>query len=314
MNNLVVRYAGMLTTVQDLGRPAARRYGVPVGGAMDPLALRVANLLVGNPEDAAGLECTLTGPELSFASDTWVAVCGAAAHGVSEAKPLLVRAGEVFSLRQLKKGCRAYLAVAGGIDVPKVLGSAATYTRGELGGHLGRALRAGDRLNIGPSATTYQDHGYWSLVEEFRPRHPVDAEVRFVPGPQWSWFSSEGLDSFQLEPYSVLAQSDRMGVRLSGPPIARATRLEMNSEPVSAGAVQVPPDGQPIVLMADCQVIGGYPKIGHVITVDLPVIAQLRAGETLRFRECPLEYAQSLLLAREASLGKLRVALEQKRR
>lgn len=314
MNSLSVRYGGLLTTVQDLGRPAARRYGVPVGGAMDAFALRVANLLVGNPEEAAGLECTLTGPEVSFAADTWVAVCGAAAHGVPEAKPFCVRAGDALSLRQLRNGCRAYLAVAGGIDVPKVLGSAATYTRGEFGGQLGRPLRAGDCLHIGPSTTAYQGLEYWSLVDEFRPRHPIDAEVRFVLGPQSSWFSSEALDSFQLEPYGVLAQSDRMGVRLTGPAVTRTTRLEMNSEPVSAGAIQVPPDGQPIVLMPDCQVIGGYPKIGHVITVDLPVVAQLRPGETLRFRECPLNYAQNLLLSREASLGKLRTGLEQKRR
>jgi len=313
MNTLFVDQPGMLTTVQDLGRPAARRYGVPVGGAMDPLAFRVANLLVGNPESAAGLECTLTGPDLSFAADTWIAVCGAAVRGVPEAKPVCVRTGEKLSLRQLRKGCRAYLAVAGGLEVPTVLGSAATYTRGQFGGYEGRALRARDRLSIGPSSTSYRDLEYWSLAAEFLPRELNDPEVRFVPGPQWSWFAAEALDQFQLEAYRVLPQSDRMGVRLAGPPVTRATRLEMNSEPVSAGAIQVPPDGQPIVLMADCQTIGGYPKVGHVIAVDLPIVAQLRSGETVRFRECTLEEAQHLLLEREADLAKLRAGLELKR-
>ena len=314
MNTMLVHRPGMLTTVQDQGRRDSRRYGVPVGGAMDAFSLRVANLLVGNAEDAAALECTLTGPEVSFTEDTWVAVCGAAVRGVSQAKPLFARAGEVLSLWQLKRGCRAYLAIAGGIDVPKVLGSAATYTRGQIGGYFGRALQAGDRLSIGSSITSYRDTKYWSLASDFLPQHNSDAEVRFVSGPQWDWFPSEAVDQFQFEPYRVLPQSDRMGVRLAGTPVVRSTRVEMNSEPVSAGAIQIPPDGQPIVLMADCQTIGGYPKLGHVVSVDLPVVAQLRAGETLRFRECSLEHAQSLLMSREAVIAKLRLGLAEKQR
>lgn len=314
MNAMLVHRAGMLTTVQDRGRRTARRYGVPVGGAMDEFALRVANLLVGNAEDAAALECTVAGPDVSFTADTWVAVCGAAAGDVPQAKPLLVRAGETISLRQLKKGSRAYLAVAGGIEVPKVLGSAATYLRGQFGGHLGRALHVGDRLKIGPSTTSYQDTQYWSLASDFLPQHNTNAEVRFVPGPQWNWFSPEAIDQFQSDSYSVLPQSDRMGVRLAGPPILRSAPAEMNSEPVCAGAIQIPRDGQPIVLMADCQTIGGYPKIGHVVSIDLPVVAQLSAGETLRFRECSLEHAQALLMSREGVLAKLRLGLEQKQK
>lgn len=312
MNSLHVHQPGLLTTIQDRGRSTSRRYGVPVGGAMDLFSLRVANLLVGNPDDAAALECTVTGPDVSFTEDTWLALCGAEARGVLRAKPFLLPAEKVLSLRHLKKGCRAYLAIAGGLEVPRVLGSAATYTRGEFGGLNGRALRAGDRVVLGPSSVSYQDVEYWSLASDFIPPHNTDAEVRFVPGPQWNWFSQEAIDGFQLEPFRVLPQSDRMGVRLAGAPVRPTSRNEMNSEPVCAGAIQVPPDGQPIVLMADCQTIGGYPKIGHVVSVDLPVVAQLRAGEILRFRECSLEHAHKLLLCREAALAKLRLGLEEK--
>lgn len=313
MNELLLHQPGMLTTVQDLGRPFFRRSGVPVGGAVDRFALRVANLLVGNPENAPALECTLVGPDVSFAESTWVAVCGASVAGVPMAKPVQLFADDVLSLQQFQAGARAYLAVAGGLVVPPVLESAATYSRGGFGGHFGRALRKEDRLQVGPSETDYEDVDHWSLASDLLPNHRASVEVRFVRGLQADWFAAGTYEQFQSRPYRVMPQSDRMGVRFNGAKVEQSDAREMMSEPVAEGAIQVPPDGQPIVLLADCQTIGGYPKIGHVISVDLPIIAQLRADDSVRFRECSLAEAQKELLARETALAILKEGLAQKR-
>lgn len=312
MNVLRVHHPGLLTTVQDLGRPFVRRYGVPTGGAMDKFALRVANLLVGNDEGAAGLECALLGPDISFAQDTWVAVTGALVPGAPRVRPKKIPAGEVLSIRSFLAGCRVYVAVAGGIMVPPVLGSGSTYTRGRFGGFKGRTLRARDELPLGPAMANVKDAEHWYIDEDFGPHYSGHADARFVPGPQWGSFGEHAQARFLNTTYRVSPQSDRMGVRLHGAAIERSDKTELTSEPVAEGAIQVPPDGQSIVLAADCQTIGGYPQVGHVITVDLPVIAQLRPGDTVRFRECTLDDAHGLLLRREAAFAKLRAGLATK--
>ncbi len=314
MNRLTVHQPGVLTTVQDLGRPGLRRFGVPLGGAMDRDALRIANALVGNPDEAAALECTLSGPQISFAADTWIAIAGGTLPGWPYARPVRVEAGQLLSFRRVERGCRAYIAVAGGLIVPQVLGSCSTYLPGRFGGVEGRSLLAGDEILVGASDIAFANTEHWAIVPELLP-HPVTrTQIRIIRGAQWDRFSSEGVRRFFSDSYRVLAQSDRMGLRLSGPAVEAGAAVDMLSEPVAAGAIQIPPDGQPIVLMADCQTLGGYPKLGHVITVDLPRVAQLQPGESVRFRECSVDVAEQLLLAHEVALGKLRTGLSQKLR
>lgn len=300
---------GMLTTVQDLGRSGRRSLGVPPGGAADTLALRIVNLLVGNDEGAAALEFTLLGPELEFSADTTIAVGGGDFIGaVPRWQPLRVRAGERLKFGAARSGCRGYLAVAGGLDVPEVLGSHGTYLRAALGGWEGRALREGDVL---PAKGIVRDVlGQWRIDERILPAYSTSPTVRFVAGAQAAEFGG----TFASAEFRVTAKSDRMGVRLAGPKVMRSVARELVSTTVVPGTVQVPPDGQPIVLLADAQTIGGYPQIGHVVTVDLPLVAQLRPGDSLRFGEVSLEAARELVRIRERAIAMLREGLAGKLR
>ncbi|MBI5690344.1 MAG: 5-oxoprolinase subunit PxpB [Verrucomicrobia bacterium] len=297
---------GMYTTVQDLGRRGFRSGGVPVGGAADAWALRVANLLVGNEEGAAGLEFTLVGPELRFREDLWVALAGAEFADVPSGRPWRVRAGETLRFGEARCGCRGYLAVAGGIDVPEILGSRSTLMRAGMGGGHGRALAAGDRVAVARGRTP--GPGQWQVDPRVLSVHRDPAVVRVVRGAEASEFPS---DAWGTE-FTVSRQSDRMGVRLEGPALVRQKGAELISTPVAPGTVQVPPDGHPILLLAEAQTIGGYPQWAHVITVDLPRVAQLRPGESVRFQEVSLAEARELWTARQRSLALLREGLKGK--
>lgn len=301
-----IHRAGLLTTVQDLGRTGHRAAGVPLAGAMDPVALRIANLLVGNAEDAAAIEFTLLGPELEFSADVLVAVAGGDFGTLPLWQPVRVRAGERIKFGAARLGCRACLAIAGGLDVAPVLGSRSTYLRAALGGWDGRALRDGDVLRA--PGLTREITGHWHIDERILPAYSAAPTVRVVRGAQADEFG----DDFFSAAFKVTPQSDRMGVRLAGPVLGRAGAVDLVSSTVVPGTVQIPPDGQPIVLMADAQTIGGYPKIAHVITVDLPLVAQLRPGDTLRFRAVTLAEAHELALARERTLAILHEGLAQK--
>lgn len=304
---------GVLTTVQDLGRSGYQRHGIAVGGAMDRLALRVANMLVGNDENAAVLEATMTGPLLRFDADALVAICGATVEGIPSWQPIAVRGGETLSLARFESGCRAYLAVAGGFQVPRVMHSASTYLRAAIGGHKGRALHAGDVLETGPAgAPASWKAEHWHVSSQLLPRYSSHPTVRAIRGTQWDWFSPVSQASFFEQDFKVSSKSDRMGLRLSGEPVALAQPREMTSEPVAFGSVQVPPDGQPIVLMADRQTVGGYPKIATVVSVDLPLVAQLRPDDGVKFSEVSLAEAQALCLAEERALSRLREGLAAK--
>jgi antagonist of KipI len=305
MEMTIVR-AGQYTTVQDLGRSGWRAAGVPLGGAMDPFALRIANLLVGNPENAAALEFTLAGPELAFSADTVVALAGAECDGLPALQSVKVRAGERIALGGCRRGSRGYLAVAGGIAIALVLGGRGTYLRAGFGGWEGRLLRDGDVLPVTPAAREVGDH--WRVDARVLPAYSAAPTVRVVRGAQCAEFGR----AFWENEFRVAPQSDRMGLRLQGPKLERADADDLLSSAVAPGTVQVPPDGQPIVLMADAQTIGGYPQIAHVVTVDLPLLAQLRAGDAVRFADVTLDEAQRLLLARERMLGILREGLAQK--
>ena len=301
-----VRRAGMHTTVQDLGRVGHRAEGVPGSGAADSFALRVANLLVGNAEGATGLEFTQVGPELIFPRATVVALCGAEFEGLPLWRPVRVAAGTILQLGAARRGCRGYLAVAGGIEVAPVLGSRSTYVRGGFGGLRGAALRDHDIVPAVGAARPFREN--WHVDPRILPAYSSAPTVRVVRGAQAGEFPDRWLETR----FTVSRQSDRMGVRLEGPAVQRAVADDLISSAVAPGTIQVPPDGQPIVLLADAQTIGGYPQIAHVATVDLPLMAQLRPGDTVSFREVTLGDAQMLIVAREHSLALLREGLKEK--
>ncbi|HWA85058.1 MAG TPA: biotin-dependent carboxyltransferase family protein [Opitutus sp.] len=303
-------HAGMQATVQDLGRPGNRAAGVPRGGAMDTFALRVANALVGNAEAAAALEFALVGPEMEFSDDTIIAVAGVELGSLSTWRPHFVRAGERLKLGTCMRGCWGYLAIAGGIDVERVLGSGSTYLRGGFGGVEGRALRAGDVLRIGAPAAGLKplDELHWQIDPRVLPRYGSPATVRVLPGAQAGEFD----DALTGADFVVSPKSDRIGIRLNGPKLTRTTKADLLSTAVAPGTVQVPPDGQPVVLMADAGTIGGYPQVAHVIAVDQPVMAQLRPGDTVRFSAVTLDEAHRLAQTRERTLGMLHEGLAEK--
>jgi len=299
-NLIEVIHPGGLTTVQDLGRPGHESSGVSPGGAADRSALRTANWLVGNDEGAACLEICLSGPVLKFHADAVVAFVD------GTGRPQRVAAGETVDFSKLTSGVRACLAVAGGFIVPNVLGSASTNLRAGFGGFSGRALQVGDSLNFG-EANPAPRGGGWHVG---RPGRDSQIELRFIPGVQDDWFSGGAKQRFRDTLYQLTPKSDRMGARLSGSKLELATPREMVSQPVACGSVQVPPDGQPIVLMAERQTIGGYPQIAHVISEDLPKLARAWPGTQVKFREVTLEQARELKRREERDFALLRTGLE----
>lgn len=303
---------GAFTTIQDLGRYGWQFVGVPVGGALDALSLRCANLLVGNEPGAAAIEWTMRGPVLEFATDCCVALMGAAPADLQVGRPWIIHAGEILDLSHAQGGIRGILAVSGGIDVPLVMGSRSTCLRAHFGGFRGRVLRSGDTLGtVKPSIQRVSSA--WSIAPGMMPRSPDAEPLRVVRGPQADWFSDAAWGTLVSAQFTVTADADRMGVRLKGPQLSSAGAREMTSAAVTAGAIQVPPDGQPIILLADRQTLGGYPQIGYVISVDVARLAQARPGTVLSFREISLEEAEAERLDQVRSLGLLSVGLASKR-
>ncbi|MBI3400048.1 MAG: biotin-dependent carboxyltransferase family protein [Acidobacteria bacterium] len=297
---------GMLTTVQDAGRWGYQARGVPVAGPMDLVSHRAANALVGNDRAAATLEVTLLGPELEFESERVVAVTGADFDLAVDGKParinapFLVASGSHLQFLKRKKGTRAYLAVSGGVTTPIVLGSRATHLVSAMGGHEGRALRAGDRLPLGPPHVNASS------------AHAMDAPVvplpegtvtlRVLRGPQADYFAADALDVLQSAPYVVGANSDRMGFRLAGPRLTHSRGADIISDATPLGVLQVPASGLPILLMADRQTAGGYPKIATVISADMSAAGQLGPGDTIAFVACTPREAMAALIAQERAL------------
>lgn len=304
---------GLQTTVQDLGRWGYQASGVPVAGPMDTFSHRMANLLVGNPRDAATLEITLIGPELEFTAPSMIAVCGAEfdlqANGqaVPTGVSRFVPAGTRLQFGRRRAGARSYLAVAGGIQTPRVLGSRATHVVSGMGGIEGRAVLAGDRLPLLPVVQARPVRRASGLI---LPPHGR-TRLRLLAGPQADWFGTEALRTLTHVSFRVSPRSNRMGFRLEGPPLARLRTEEPISEPLAFGALQVPAAGEPILLMADRQTAGGYPKIASVIAADLPLAGQLAPGDFIEFLFCSRQEAAAALIARERPL--LRVADEEAR-
>jgi antagonist of KipI len=322
---ILVRSSGFLSSVQDRGRFGFRQAGVAVGGALDSHAFAVANALVGNNDDAAGIEVTLGRLRLRFEDARRVAWCGGAFTariGGATLRPGhcgFVGKDDELTIVAPDRGGRAWLAISGGIDVPMVLGSRSTDLRGGFGGCEGRALRDDDELalfkegrftnrpkNDGglESAAPWGAPATWASVTQ------DNVVLRVVRGSDWEQFTAQAQQSLLTTAFKVTSDSDRMGARLEGPELQPRNGHDLLSEAVAPGTIQVPPNGRPILLLGDCQTIGGYPKIAHVITVDMPLAAQLSPGHTVRFQEVPLAEAQLLLRQREEDSARFRIGLD----
>ena len=298
MNAVKVISPGALTTIQDAGRFGYLQSGISVSGVMDGYSHRTANLLVDNPPEEAVLEVTLMGPVLEFLTGTRIAVTGAAMQPQVNGQPapmwqtIPVKQGDRLSFSPIKSGCRAYIAFAGGLDVPVVMGSKSTNLKAQIGGFQGRMLKKDD---IVPIKAPSGPEKLWAADTRYIPEYPKQITLRVVLGPQDQAFTREGIADFLNTEYRVTPANDRMGYRLEGKEIAHATGADIVSDGIVMGAVQVPSSGQPIILMADRQSTGGYTKIATVVTADLPLLAQAQAGTVIRFRKVDVEEAQKLL-------------------
>jgi biotin-dependent carboxylase-like uncharacterized protein len=313
---LKVLAPGFHTTVQDLGRIGYQDIGVPVSGALDGVSLRLANALVGNPPAMPGLEILLSGPTLEIAADAVrVALVGPGAglkigrenpRVVAGGQSITLSRGEVLQVVASQFAACCYLAVEGGIALPLVLGSASTYVRAALGGFEGRALQSGDVVPLAIASAPDRD--------ELRLSNPLDPArdqpIRVILGPQLDYFTHEAVATLLGAEFRISQSADRMGMRLDGPPLHHRQGWDIVSDAIATGAIQVPGSGQPILLLADHQTTGGYPKIATVISADLPVVGRRRPGDALRFTAVTIEEAERLCREQERALLQLMAALQ----
>jgi biotin-dependent carboxylase-like uncharacterized protein len=301
MDSISVLTAGAYTTAQDKGRYGYQQMGIPVSGVLDTFAFRAANMLVGNPNYSAVLEITIMGPRLEILAESDVAITGAEIGMTLNDRPV-----DILDIQQVKSGCRAYLAISGGIEVSVVMGSRSTYVGGKLGGYHGRPLKAGDVIQSGSSKLLNAPREFPS---DLIPKHPSEIIICAIPGPQDDFFK-EGLDTLFQSNYMVSAKADRMGYRLQGPSVKLREGMPKSiiSEPTMPGGVQVPADEQPIILLVE-QTVGGYTKIVTVISSDLPKVAQATPGDTIRFEKVTLEKAHSLYRERQKLLQDIEMRL-----
>ncbi len=300
MGQIKIIKPGLLTTVQDLGRSGYQQYGVTVSGVMDNVSARLANILVGNDEGEGLLEVTMLGPEIELLEDMVVAITGGDllpmlnGNAVAMGRSFLAKSGDKLAFRGVKNGCRSYVAFSGGIQVPILMGSKATFTRGSIGGHEGRALKTGDILTIGNPGKPLNLLTGKELRESWY-EYNQTIELKVVLGPQADAFTEAGVKTFFSNAYAVTNECDRMGYRLEGEKIEHKKGGDIISDGIAMGAIQIPSHGQPIIMMADRQTTGGYTKIGNVVTVDLPKVAQAKPGDKIVFKEVALEEAHRLL-------------------
>jgi biotin-dependent carboxylase-like uncharacterized protein len=305
---LRVKSPGLHTTVQDLGRDGFADVGVPPSGALDAVALRLANALLGNSPDAAALEVLVSGPALEvIAESAHVAFVGGTAgisvqdahhRSIAGARSVHLKRGDVVKIGMIAGSSCGYLAVEGGIGVPRVLGSASTYTRGTLGGFEGRALRAGDVLHGAETEPAGEELELSAPLDS-----DFDAPIRIVLGPQDDHFTQDAIEAFLAGTYIVSAQADRMGFRLDGPVLAHTRGYNIVSDGIVSGSIQVPGSGQPIVLMRDYQTIGGYPKIATVISPDISRLGRHSPGAKVRFARVSRDEAEAIYREEEASIA-----------
>jgi antagonist of KipI len=306
---ILIKNPGFATSVQDLGRYGYSHLGISPAGAADSLSLRIANRLVGNADHAPGLEMTLTGGAFEFEQPAIIAVIGAQrdvevnGRAATGTQSIHVEAGSLVKIGHIMRGARAYLAVQGGIDVPLRMGSASTHLSAKFGGFEGRLLRKGDRLQVGRGGG-FETRDLKSEVMPFvSPENPTI--LRVTRGSQQDWFDADAIANFSSNSFSVTDQSGRTGLRLKGNPVFPRRTSQLLTDGVPLGAIQIPPDGQPIILFVDQQTTGGYPKIANVIAADMHVVGQLRARNVVRFTEVSIEQAVELLRQQETWLEEM---------
>ena len=313
--SVTVLNPGLLTTVQDMGRVGYQQFGVSVSGVMDPRAAEIANILVENPGGEAVLECTMMGPQLQFDKAICIAITGGDLGPTLDGAPIAnyraiaVQAGQVLRFTAPKTGCRAFIAFAGGLDIPEVMGSRSTYMKAKIGGFQGRKLEKGDKIGFRAPKTDLRNLNSRYIAPEFVPR-PLYT-VRVVLGPQDDMFTDQGVNTFLTETYTVTPEFDRMGCRLDGAAIQHKDPGDIISDGIAFGAIQVPSAGTPIIMLADRQTTGGYTKIANVITADFRILGQLKAGDKVRFEKVSIQQAQDALLTQRAALHNLRRALRE---
>jgi antagonist of KipI len=314
MLSIQVQSPGLFTTVQDLGRYGYGPLGVSPSGAADPIALRLGNLLVGNPETAPGLEMTLLGGTFVFSEDGVIAVTGSDFGPLLDGMPLpnwnscTIRAGQTLKIGPTRSGARCYLSVRGGIAVKPFLGSASTHILSRLGGIEGRQLRKGDVLSVHQMPVAKFD-GPRGITPEIVNRLGRRNSIRTTVAPQTASFAPDSVDAFYHGRYRVTEQSNRMGLRLEGPRLEAPFSGQMITEGVSLGAIQVPAGGQPIVLFVEQQTTGGYPKIANIISADLASVGQLRPKDEIQFELVNAEAARALIVEQEQMLQKISSSL-----
>ncbi|WP_416147861.1 biotin-dependent carboxyltransferase family protein [Salipaludibacillus sp. HK11] len=316
---LKIEEPGLHTTIQDSGRFGFQKDGIVPAGPMDPYAFRMGNMLVGNSWDEASIEMTMVGPSVLFLEDSVIAITGAnLSPTVNEEKiPMWgsfhVKKGQELRFGKPKYGARAYLSIAGGIQTEKVLHSRSTYTKAKLGGLRGEALDTGDELpGFVFSEEVLVNRKGKLIAENLRPFYQAHHKVRVIPDEQEVYFTKEAIETFYSTPYKVTPQSDRMGYRIQGKKLDHRDSAEILSDAVAFGSIQVPSDGDPIVLMADRQTTGGYPKIGTIISHDLWKVAQLLPGQTLSFQRSTVEEGHRWLEYENNLFKRLNMAVQQK--
>ena len=291
--SITILNPGMLTSVQDLGRIGYQQFGVSVSGVMDPRSASIANILVGNDEGEAVLECTMMGPHIRFDAPNIIAITGgdlgATLDGqrIDTYRAIPVNAGQTLRFTMLRTGCRAFVAFAGGLDIPVVMGSRSTNMKAKIGGYQGRKLQKDDVIAFRAPKTDLKNLGVRHISPEFVPR--AEYKLRVVFGPQDDAFTEKGLFDFKSALYTVTQDSNRMAAKLSGAPIEAKAGVDILSDGIVEGSVQVSANGQPIVMLADHQSTGGYAKIATVIPCDIPALAQVRPGQLVGFRVVSVE-------------------------
>ena len=305
--SITILNPGLLTTVQDFGRIGYQQFGVPVSGVVDPRAMSIANILVDNPEDEAVLECTMLGPQICFHAANAIAITGGDLGPTIDNQPIpnyaaiRVEAGQVLRFAGLRSGCRAYIAFAGGLDIAPVMGSRSTYMKAKIGGVEGRKLQKDDVIKFRKPNPDLRGLNIRHISPEFVPR--LEYKLRVVLGPQDDMFTEHGIGTFLSESYVVTPEFDRMGCRLDGEIIEhKGESGDIISDGIAFGAIQVPTAGKPIIMLSDRQTTGGYTKIANVISADFRILAQLKAGDRVRFAQVSVAAAQDALLTQRAAL------------
>ena len=321
---------GLMTTIQDLGRYGYQRYGMVVSGAMDTYSMRLSNIVVGNNENEGVFEITLTGPELEIKKGNLIAITGADLSPTINGKripmnrPVYLKENCILKFGVCVNGCRSYLSVAGGMDIPYIMGSKSTYLRGKIGGMEGRALKKGDLINICEKSSMSRkiieklpkdkinpmiSYPKW-YVENYTPNNSKGLCIKIFEDRQYGELSDESRYAFLNSQFNISNKSDRMGYRLQGPKLKLKRKIEMISGEISFGTIQLPQDGNPIILLADRATAGGYPKIAHVAACDIPKLVQLKPGEKIKFNKITFSEAERLYLNNELNLEKIKKSIE----